>query len=1116
MRNWIEAIHECGLTFIGKHTIGESLELYEAAHHWQGMMLGQYLMIPASAELLADITDSADSFRRFEDEIVSPFYFRLQGDWSWNLYIIFVVQDMAGLTAKKLNFIQRGKRFGKKTVISFEQLSDKLPLAKIPERLGGEAAGNPLLDWQHRLAPEGLLFCLDNFRTQPVRAYLDAGAEAQDRSLPVEPAAAPMPAAKPVGPIASLNFGSEFRPHVLNGTPPLHFTQVNLLAGPNGMGKTSVLEGIELAFTGSIQRNLLVDRQLTEAWNGSVVFADGAGEPFVGIPHPEEKKQRETFYYKYKVSPHSHSQLNSAFHQYNYFSSEAVHQFCFNASHKIDYRAAFARVIFGEQLERYEQCWRQHLDEFHKQGRGLREEHKELTANMRQKYKDGVQDSELLKERAHAQLQQMSKWMRHCLLAYPVPEEASGLAEIEQWLQHLKPRLHELDIASAPFSASLPQEINSLEQLSEQEQAAIAAHKDLGIQISELRLQLSRLPDPVGLEQKVGQLHAQFQNMRDEQKRWEAFSRRLKEMTDLIDQPDSRQARLRIREQTESLESSIRLLTDVDNLYGHLVEHPLVNTDISELRIRLDDLEAKRALEQAALAKSSELADKLKERTGKLQKLASELKATAGQVIHLHPGQSECPLCGHDYETAQYLKEAIDSRLQTDDDELTEALAAIELHKLKLQSMESDQRELRQELTRLEQLTVARSYLIRRNDIEEAKAFDSGSGLQAVQHALMRIRERMADGTGLLEELRRQAHALDERGIMLTSILELETLLDSPLLDPYIRNKQREALTSAILFEALKLGQERIAAELEAAHREYTAFLEQADQAKQTRQSLSEQLDGLMDKEKQYALRKRQIDELRQACLRLSGLNVQLPENQLWSAWMMYFRKLREAADELGQTLEPLILVEQKTRELNKLAGKLNETAAKLERCERAIKVLTELKGLADYGDDFVRSNFEAISKLFVALHSPNEFEGLVWSADNKIMAKRKGGGETCAIHQMSTGQRTSVYLAIFFIMHLVMESAPQFLLLDEPVAHMDELNVLGLLDFLRQLAITRGTQIFFTTANPHIATLFRRKFSFLEEHFRVFHLRRDIEGPVHVHIQQFRPDQESPLTAAN
>ncbi|MFD0715696.1 hypothetical protein [Paenibacillus sp. GCM10027626] len=1111
MRDWIEAIRGCGLTLIEKHAFDETLVLYETSHRWRDIVLGHYLLIPASLELIADITESVESFRGFEDEIVSPFYFRLRGDWSWNLYIVFVVPDMSGLSAERLSIIQRGKRFGKKLVVTFEQLSEKLPMAKIPERLGGAAAGDPLADWQNQLAPAGLMFCLDDFKTQSLRNYLEDSDHAED--VPLERISSPIPVAKPIGPIAALEFGGEFRPHVLANTPPLRFTQVNLLSGPNGMGKTSVLEGIELAFTGSIQRNLLVDRNGDESWNGSIWFADGDEEPFQGTPNSEEKKQREIAYYKHKVGPRGQSLLNSAFHQYNYFSSEAVHQFCFSQAGKVDYRDAFARVIFGEQLERFEQCWKQYLAEFQRQARSLSKEQGELTADIHNKNNEGIQDSELLQERAHAQLQQIHKWMKHCLLSYPIPDGNASLDEIGQWLQHLKPLLHELDIASAPFMNRVLPEINTIDGLNKQEQAVAASLKDVQIRLSELRQQLARIPDRAGLEQTVQQRWAIFQALREEQDKLAKLSSRLSELSYLVEQRDSRRARLQLHERISSLESAVRLLADADNLYGHLAAHPLMDADISELRTRLDDLEANRLVVQAFVEEAAEQAARLKERTGKLQKLVAELKATAEQVLHLHPDQSECPLCGHDHETAQVLKDAIDSRLQADNNELTQLLTDMEQNKLKLQGIDFDRQKLRHELSRQEQLAAARTYLLNRSDIEETKSLDSSSSLQAVQNVLIRIRQQIGDQTSLLNELRRQAQALDEQGITVSSISELEDLLADPLLASSIHGEQTERQSKELL-GTLKQEQDRIAEKVEAARGEYATVQDLAGQAEQNRQALSDQIDNLSQQERQYRLLMNHMDEMRQTCSRLNELNVRLPNRQSWSEWKLYLQKLLLAADELSQVLEPLVLVEQKEREVSDLVSELNEVAVKLERCNRAIHVLSALKSLTEYGDDFVRSNFDAISRLFVALHAPNEFEGLEWTADNKIEARRRGSGAKCAIHQMSTGQRTSVYLAIFFIMHLVMDSAPQFLLLDEPVAHMDELNVLGLLDFLRQLTITRGTQIFFTTANQQIATLFRRKFSFLERKFRVFHLRREVEGPMNIHIQHFTPYQENPVTA--
>jgi DNA repair exonuclease SbcCD ATPase subunit len=1115
MQNWIEAIRNCGLELQGEHTFKESWTLYETAHRWQGVILGHYLIIPSPTELFEAISTSYDSYHRFEDEVVSPFYFRLRGDWSWNLYIVFVVPDLNVLSADQLSLIQRGKRFGKKMILTFDQMTGKLPMAKIPEQIGGSAAGNPLLDWQKQLAPDGLLFCLDNFKNSSINGYLDADAHPVDVPMDTETEPAAAPPARPLGPIASMDFGDDFRPHVLADAPPLQFSKVNLLAGPNGMGKTSILEGIELAFTGSIQRNSLVERSETERWNGSIYFADEDNQAYSGVPTPEEKKQREITYYKHKVGPRGHSQLNSAFHQYNYFSSEAVHQFVFGAGNKVDYRSAFARVIFGEQLERYEQCWTQHLGVFQKKARDLSEENLKLSAAIQKKLAEGGQESELLQERARTQLKQIRDWMKRCLLSYPLPEEAANLASISQWLQPLKPLLHELDVVSAVFTTHTLAEVDSLGVLNQLEQAVSESLGECRTRYSDLQRQLLQIPDQAELEQLVQRKQDDFFALREKQHQFSLLSSRLKELSYLIDQRDSRRARQDIQETVMALESSVRLLSDIDNVYGHLAAHPLGDMDAATLRSRLNELEANHLLEHAKLEKAEEQISNLKERASKLQLLESDLKAAARQVIHMQPDHSHCPLCGHDHETAHLLEEAIHFRVQADGNELAQLLTDIEKLKHAIDRFGTERRQLQQKLTWQEQLMAARAYLLERDDIEETRILNSNADLFTVQQVLIRIRGQIGNQSSLLTDLRRQAQALDERGITITAISELEALLKDPRLAFFLHDKLAD-MDAGRVFEFVKLALDQMTNKTEVARKFYVDVSEQALRADKNRQSLSDQLAELTNQLQAFELQKQQIGLLRDTCFNLEQLNVRLPERQSWREWKLYHQKLLMAANELGQTLEPLVLVERMAQEVEKLSKELDDASVRLERCNRAIHVLSELRSLAAYGDDFVRSNFDAISRLFVALHSPNEFERLEWTAENTMLARRKGNGETCAIHQMSTGQRTSVSLAIFFIMHLVMDSAPRFLLLDEPVANMDELNVLGLIDFLRQLAITHGTQIFFTTANPQIATLFRRKFSFFEHEFRVIHLSRDVEGPVRFHIQHFTPEQEQSLSAAN
>ena len=57
--------------------------------------------------------------------------------------------------------------------------------------------------------------------------------------------------------------------------------------------------------------------------------------------------------------------------------------------------------------------------------------------------------------------------------------------------------------------------------------------------------------------------------------------------------------------------------------------------------------------------------------------------------------------------------------------------------------------------------------------------------------------------------------------------------------------------------------------------------------------------------------------------------------------------------------------------------------------------------------------------------------------------------------------------------------------------AHIDDLNALSFLDYLRDLAVNSGRQIFFATADTRVASLFSKKFSFLGESFKTISLVR-------------------------
>lgn len=95
------------------------------------------------------------------------------------------------------------------------------------------------------------------------------------------------------------------------------------------------------------------------------------------------------------------------------------------------------------------------------------------------------------------------------------------------------------------------------------------------------------------------------------------------------------------------------------------------------------------------------------------------------------------------------------------------------------------------------------------------------------------------------------------------------------------------------------------------------------------------------------------------------------------------------------------------------------------------------------------------------------------------------------SLNQVSTGQRTAYALSMFLAMNAKVRGGPRVVLLDDPISHIDDLNALSFLDYMRNLVLQSDRQIFFATADEKIAGLFSHKFGFLGEEFRTFELSR-------------------------
>ena len=127
---------------------------------------------------------------------------------------------------------------------------------------------------------------------------------------------------------------------------------------------------------------------------------------------------------------------------------------------------------------------------------------------------------------------------------------------------------------------------------------------------------------------------------------------------------------------------------------------------------------------------------------------------------------------------------------------------------------------------------------------------------------------------------------------------------------------------------------------------------------------------------------------------------------------------------------------------------------------------------------------YKRTQSLFMLLTSAWDYFEFQTDESNSLKALKIHSDIPVLPVDMSTGQRVCFALATLLASFLENSKAPNIIILDEPVANLDDLYLLNMFDIIRQLAI-KETQIFFTTANESVAKLFKRKFGFMRDGFK-------------------------------
>lgn len=251
-------------------------------------------------------------------------------------------------------------------------------------------------------------------------------------------------------------------------------------------------------------------------------------------------------------------------------------------------------------------------------------------------------------------------------------------------------------------------------------------------------------------------------------------------------------------------------------------------------------------------------------------------------------------------------------------------------------------------------------------------------------------------------------------------------------------------------------------------------------------QNQIEKFLGINAIESGFSLLERLFEDIRQ----LAKCNIEKAQKQGKSTSL---RSLQHTSGDIYQQSK-YKLIEEASRET-------------IDICTKQIQELVRRENGDSY-TDILQHHIERIEQIFKFLVSAGEYASLQLDKD-ELVAITRGTSEKIAMSDMSTGQKVCLALAFMFALFLSSDSAPNIIMLDEPVANLDDAHMLNLFDLLRRLVLG-GTQIFFTTANPDVAKLFRRKFSFLKEDFGLYDIKENDQS-VDIIMKQYSQTCEKP-----
>lgn len=989
----------------------------------------------AYIDLSDSVVERSKNLTAFQEKLLGADFFSPSGDLRWNSYLYFLAGPKSKSSSEfseAKSRIEGDRHFARKFVLDEESLARRL--CEIPSAT--DLAPAEFKDiggaWSELFRSASLSSLLEQRHRTTTLELIATGNAFRAEAASATPTLSIEKDELATGLLRKLTIGTFRRLH-RNRT--FDFGDVNLIVGANGTGKTSLLEAIEVLYCGRVRRD--PDARF-KGIIAQVEDENGVLRPVTATTNVGVLKARNLAWYR--RSDFQASALSQGFTRFNFLDTDAAFRLSSDNS-KEQIREDLGRLLVGAETSKLWNYLSKLTDEVGSRLKAL--------------------DDRLPSDRKNVEL--LSAEVKRLREA---PSEANTL------LKAFRSNVRLLN-SNWPVDDSTtlaPSERAKLELMTKFLSDIIASVVDAPI-------------TPEKLYQRLADLQGKVATAKGINGEYDTTAKLVSEAAGQAKEGLSRQSLVehwikivevgipsRVAGLAESESRASRLRGLLRGLVGSVpLDTPMdyANLPIKEALIAVREKHAE-AQEQEAAAK---LALSQSVQLGQtLAALRRDLHDASLAYMQRSGEATLCPVCKTAHLSAE-LHAKIESLVESDTLQLADSLRA----------------NVNAAKERLEREQAAAAQLVK---LDEFRQNSGLSDTQTTEQIQLRLRQANKDLRKATSDVQSHTAALNE--LSLTGIewqgWGLVRSSVSVLLPAAVDPEDLSACKQAL--EDIK---QRIRADGEM---ETTARGTLANLARQAVALVTEELPtpaNDLAPSQVTALMERLLQQAESAAAKLASVAETIPLRHDQSldelqravqACILSYDKALHAILNDAQSRSDLGL---KEKDLQSATEALNTNTTARDYMARAAAVLVELvtnHSLESATADAFNAIKDKISDVFAQIHSPSEYELGDLGAGQFIV--RRDNGQPHAVDQVSSGQRAALALSVFLALNDSAKTSPPVILIDDPVAHIDDLNALSFLDYLREMSLNSRKQVFFATADARLAAIFQRKFEFLgDKRFR-------------------------------